>query len=102
MYLRRTEAIRDWVNSNREKMLDKRIRNNRVSAIFADRRQNTDSSGIESWMAQKCLNRLSAFSRSTPDISRGREKDRINLDELSKPYKMVEEEEIQEQKTTIR
>ena len=81
-------------------MQDSRARrNNRVSAIFADRRQNTDSSGIESWMAQKCLSRLSVFSGSTPDISRGREKDRITLDELSKLYNNVEEEEIKEQKT---
>ena len=83
VYLRRTKAIRYWFNSIREKMVDKRTRNNRVSAILADRRQNTDTSGIESWIAQKCLNRLSVFSGSTPDISRGREKDRITLDRLS-------------------
>ena len=100
VYLRRTEGIRDWFNSIRENMLDSRTRrNNRVSAIFADRRQNTDSSGIENWMAQKCLSRLSVFSGSTPDISRGREKERITLDELSKLYNNVDEEEIKEQKT---
>ena len=100
MYLRRTEGIRDWFNSVRENMLDRRTRsNNRVSAVFADRRQNTDSSGIESWMAQKCLSRLSVFSGSTPDISRGREKDRITLDELSKLYNNEEEEDVGEEET---
>ena len=69
-------------------------KNNRTSAIFADRRQNTDSSGIDNWLAQKRLGvgKL-GFSDSTPEVNKVGEKDRITLDELSNLYKNEEIEE---------
>ena len=93
VYLRRTEGIRDWYESIRENMQESRARrNNRTSAIFADRRQNTDSSGMENWMAQKHLGKM-GFSDSTPEVNKVGEKDRITLDELSNLYKNEELEQ---------
>jgi len=93
VYLRRTEGIRDWYEAIRENMQESRARrNNRTSAIFADRRQNTDSSGMENWMAQKNLGKM-GFSDSTPEVNKVGEKDRITLDELSNLYKNEELEQ---------
>eukprot|EP00090_Calanus_glacialis_P014255 TRINITY_DN22_c0_g1_i1.p1 TRINITY_DN22_c0_g1~~TRINITY_DN22_c0_g1_i1.p1 ORF type:complete len:697 (-),score=130.01 TRINITY_DN22_c0_g1_i1:386-2476(-) len=93
VYLRRTEGIRDWYEAIRENMQESRARrNNRTSAIFADRRQNTDSSGMENWMAQKRLGKM-GFSDSTPEVNKVGEKDRITLDELSNLYKNEELEQ---------
>jgi len=93
VYLRRTEGIRDWYEAIRENMQESRARrNNRTSAIFVDRRQNTDSSGMENWMAQKRLGKM-GFSDSTPEVNKVGEKDRITLDELSNLYKNEELEQ---------
>jgi len=95
VYLRRADGIREWYEAIRENMKESRARkNNRTSAIFADRRQNTDSSGIDNWLAQKRLGvgKL-GFSDSTPEVNKVGEKDRITLDELSNLYKNEEIEE---------
>merc|ERR1711874_583925 len=93
VYLRRTEGIRDWYEAIRENMQESRARrNNRTSAIFADRRQNTDSSGMENWMAQKRLGKM-GFSDSTPEVNKAGTKDRITLDELSNLYRNEELEQ---------
>lgn len=95
MYLRRADGIRDWYDAIRENMRDSRARkNNRTSAIFADRRQNTDSSGMDNWLVQKRLGlSRQGFSDSTPEVNKVGEKDRITLDELSNLYKNEELEE---------
>ena len=93
VYLRRTEGIRDWYEAIRENMQESRARrNNRTSAIFADRRQNTDSSGMENLMAQKRMGKM-GFSDSTPEVNKVGEKDRITLDELSNLYRNEELEQ---------
>merc|ERR1719237_1597019 len=93
VYLRRTEGIRDWYNAIRESMEESKVRrNNRASAIFADRRQHTDCSGMEGFVAGRRLGRLGAFSDSTPEVNKG-DKERITLDELSRLYRKEEEEE---------
>ena len=93
VYLRRTEGIRDWYNAIRESMEESKVRrNNRASAIFADRRQNTDCSGMDGCVAGRQLGRLGAFSDSTPEVNKGH-KERITLDELSRLYRKEEEEE---------
>merc|ERR1719237_1338840 len=93
VYLRRTEGIRDWYNAIRESMEESKVRrNNRASAIFADRRQNTDCSGMDGFVAGRRLGRLGAFSDSTPEVNKG-DKERITLDELSRLYRKEEEEE---------
>ena len=98
VYLRRTEGIRDWYNAIKESMEESKVRrNNRASAIFADRRQNTDCSGMEGFVAGRKLGRLGAFSDSTPEVNRG-DKERITLDELSRLYRREEEEEEEERK----
>ena len=103
VYLRRTEGIRDWYDGIREGMAESRTRrSNRVSAIFADRRQNTDCAGMEQWAEQKRLARMDAFSGSTPDVNRNAEKERITLDELSKLYRNEEEEEVRKQEADTR
>merc|ERR1712176_516280 len=78
-------------------------KNNRTSAIFADRRQNTDSSGIDNWLAQKRLGKL-GFSDSTPEVNKIGEKDRITLDELSNLYKNeeLEQEEIRRKEEEVK
>ena len=97
VYLRRTEGIRDWYNAIRESMEESKVRrNNRASAIFADRRQNTDCSGMEGFVAGRKLGRLGAFSDSTPEVNKG-DKERITLDELSRLYRKEEEEEERKQ-----
>ena len=97
MYLRRTEGIREWYNSIREIMQQSKMRkNNRTSAIFADRRQNTDSSGMENWIGQKQLGK-SGLSDSTPEVNKVLEKERITLDELSNLYKNEELEEFRQE-----
>jgi len=97
VYLRRTEGIRDWYNAIKESMEESKVRrNNRASAIFADRRQNTDCSGMEGFVAGRKLGRLGAFSDSTPEVNRG-DKERITLDELSRLYRREEEEEERKQ-----
>ena len=95
VYLRRADGIREWYEAIRENMKESRARkNNRTSAIFADRRQNTDSSGIDNWLAQKRLGVGNlGFSDSTPEVNKVGEKDRITLDELSNLYKNEEIEE---------
>lgn len=99
VYLRRADGIRDWFEAIRENMRESRARkNNRTSAIFADRRQNTDSSGIDNWLAQKRLGKL-GFSDSTPEVNKIGEKDRITLDELSNLYK---NEELEQEETRRR
>ena len=93
VYLRRADGIREWYEAVRENMRESRARkNNRTSAIFADRRQNTDSSGMDNWAAQKRLGKH-GFSDSTPEVNKIGEKDRITLDELSNLYKNEELEE---------
>ena len=100
VYLRRTEGIREWYEAIRENMQESRARKNyRTSAIFADRRQNTDSSGIENWMAQKRLGTKTGFSDSTPEVNKVGVKDRITLDELSNLYK---NEELEQEATRRR
>ena len=90
VYLRRTEAIREWYNAIQEGMEESKARrSHRVSAIFTDRRQVTDSTGMDGWVAARRLGRLSAFSDSTPEVN----KERITMDELSRLYKDEEEEE---------
>ena len=97
VYLRRTEGIRDWYNAIRESMEESKVRrNNRASAIFADRRQNTDCSGMDGFVAGRRLGRLGAFSDSTPEVNKG-DKERITLDELSRLYRKEEEEEERKQ-----
>ena len=99
VYLRRADGIRDWYEAIRENMRESRARrNNRTSAIFADRRQNTDSAGIDNWLAQKRLGKL-GFSDSTPEVNKIGEKDRITLDELSNLYK---NEELEQEETRRR
>ena len=99
VYLRRADGIRDWYEAIRENMRESRARkNNRTSAIFADRRQNTDSSGIDNWLVQKRLGKL-GFSDSTPEVNKIGEKDRITLDELSNLYK---NEELEQEETRRR
>ena len=99
VYLRRADGIRDWYEAIRENMRESRARkNNRTSAIFADRRQNTDSSGIDNWLAQKRLGKL-GFSDSTPEVNKIGVKDRITLDELSNLYK---NEELEQEETRRR
>ena len=99
VYLRRADGIRDWYEAIRENMWESRARkNNRTSAIFADRRQNTDSSGLDNWLAQKRLGKL-GFSDSTPEVNKIGEKDRITLDELSNLYK---NEELEQEETRRR
>ena len=93
MYLRRTEGIRDWFEAIRANMAESRARrNNRSSAIFVERRQNTDCAGMEGWMAQKRLGK-SGLSDSSPEVNKAGLKDKITLDELSNLYKNEELEE---------
>lgn len=92
--MRRADGIRDWYEAIRENMKESRARkNNRTSAIFVDRRQNTDSSGIDNWLAQKRLGSKLGFSDSTPEVNKIGDKERITLDELSNLYKNEEIEE---------
>merc|ERR550525_1901769 len=70
-------------------------KNNRTSAIFLDRRQNTDSSGMDNWLVQRRLGKL-GLSDSTPEVNKAGAKDckdRITLDELSNLYKNEEMEQ---------
>ena len=93
IYLRKTEGIRDWYNSIMENMNESKSRKyKRTSAIFADRRQNTDSSSMENWMESRKLDRNVGISDSTPEINKVGEKSCITLDELSRLYKNEEEE----------
>ena len=93
VYLRRADGIRDWYEAIRENMKESRARkSNRTSAIFADRRQNTDSSGVDNWLAAKRLGKP-GLSDSTPEVNKVGDKDRITLDELSNLYKNEELEE---------
>jgi hypothetical protein len=68
-------------------------KSNRTSAIFADRKQITDSCGMEQWVAQRRL----GLSDSTPEVNkaadRAADKERITLAELSSLYRREEEEE---------
>jgi hypothetical protein len=68
-------------------------KSNRTSAIFADRKQITDSGGMEQWVAQRRL----GLSDSTPEVNkaadRAADKERITLAELSSLYRREEEEE---------
>ena len=85
VYLRRTEGIRDWYNAIRDSMEESKVRrNNRASAIFADRRQNTDCSGMDGFVAGRRLGRLGAFSDSTPEVNKG-DKERITLEASKRP-----------------
>ena len=93
-YLRRADGIRDWFEAIRDNMKESRARkNNRASAIFLDRRQNTDSSGMENWLAQR---RMGKLSDSTPEVNKAGVKDckdKITLDELSNLYRNEEMEQ---------
>jgi hypothetical protein len=66
-------------------------KSNRTSAIFADRKQITDSCGMEQWVAQRRL----GLSDSTPEVNKtaAADKERITLAELSSLYRREEEEE---------
>ena len=94
VYLRRADGIRDWFEAIRDNMKESRARkNNRTSAIFLDRRQNTDSSGMENWLAQR---RMGKLSDSTPEVNKAGVKDgkdKITLDELSNLYRNEEMEQ---------
>lgn len=96
VFLRRTEGIRDWFEAIKENLQESKNRkSNRASAIFIDRRQKTDSSGMEKWMSRKSLGNIK-LSESTPEINKvgvGTNKERITLDELSNLYKNEELEE---------
>jgi hypothetical protein len=101
VFLRRTEGIRDWFQALRESIKDSKTRKcNRSSAIFLDRKQTTDSAGMESWAEQRRMK----FGRSdsTPDVHKAGEKERITLDELSSLYKREEEEERRKEQEKIR
>ena len=95
-YLRRADGIRDWFEAIRDNMKESRARkNNRASAIFLDRRQNTDSSGMENWLAQRRIGKL-GLSDSTPEVNKAGVKDgkdKITLDELSNLYRNEEMEQ---------
>ena len=95
-YLRRADGIRDWFEAIRDNMKESRARkNNRNSAIFLDRRQNTDSSGMENWLAQRRIGKL-GLSDSTPEVNKAGVKDgkdKITLDELSNLYRNEEMEQ---------
>ena len=95
-YLRRADGIRDWFEAIRDNMKESRARkNNRTSAIFLDRRQNTDSSGMENWLAQRRIGKL-GLSDSTPEVNKAGVKDgkdKITLDELSNLYRNEEMEQ---------
>ena len=70
-------------------------KNNRSSAIFLERRQNTDSSGMENWLAQRRTGKL-GLSDSTPEVNKAGVKDckdKITLDELSNLYRNEEMEQ---------
>jgi len=101
VFLRRTEGIRDWYDAILENMEEsKRRKKNRASAIFADRSQNTETSGdrgMESWLHSRHLTKT-AFSDSTPEVTAAVDKERITLDELSKLYKEEEMEEVRRRK----
>ena len=94
VFLRKTEGIRDWYQAVQETMLESKARRScRTSAVFGDRRQKTDSSVMEHWVAQKLIH---AFSDSMPEVNKG-ERERITLDELSKLYRNEELEEGERQ-----
>jgi len=96
IYLRKTEGIREWYDLITDGMHESRSRKNkRSSAIFADRRQNTDSSSMENWLAQRKLGGKIGLSDSTPEVNKVGEKVSITLDELSNLYKNEEKEDEQ-------
>lgn len=96
IYLRKTEGIREWYDLITDGMHESRSRRNkRSSAIFADRRQNTDSSSMENWLAQRKLGGKIGLSDSTPEVNKVGEKVSITLDELSNLYKNEEKEDEQ-------
>jgi len=94
VFLRKTEGIRDWFESLKKILHENKSRkSNRASAIFVERRQKTDSSGMEKWIYRKSLGNFKN-SESTPEINKsGSNKERISLDELSHLYKNEELEE---------
>jgi len=101
VFLRKTEGIRDWYKSLKECIKESKNRkSNRSSAIFLDRKQTTESAGMELFAAQRRLK----FGRSdsTPEVNKVVDKERITLDELSSLYQKEEEQEKHQEEIKIR
>jgi len=101
VFLRKTEGIREWYTCIKDCIKNSKNRkSNRNSAIFLDRKQATDSSGMESWANQRRLKY--GRSDSTPEVNKVGVKERITLDELSSLYKEEEEAEKKEEEIKVR
>jgi len=106
VFLRRTEGIREWYDAIKEKMEESKSRKvNRTSAVFCERRQNTEGSSIEQSLVQRKLRLRPGLSDSSPEVNKTGAacKERITLDELSNLYKNeeLEEEEEEERKREV-
>lgn len=99
VFLRKTEGIKEWYKQLAE--LSQRQRPKKATPSSGSswmKRQLTDSSGMEHWL-QKKKGLLSAFSGSSPDISKaggGPVKSEITLDQLCDLYDQADSDKTEQ------